>query len=146
VNILPGRDGLVHISKLGRGRRVERVEDVLNLGDELTVRVDDIDPQGKVSLTPVGDGEEGGPPQGDERQPAPVGALRESAREETSRPSASSEPGRDYASFEDSFETQAKERFGDLGPAEGGRGQGGGDGGRGGGPRRNRGRRGPGRR
>src|SRR5437762_11864164 len=57
VNILPGRDGLVHISKLGRGRRIERVEDVVDLGDEITVRVDDIDPQGKVSLTPVGDGD-----------------------------------------------------------------------------------------
>src|SRR6202022_1394715 len=53
VNILPGRDGLVHISKLGRGKRVERVEDVVNLGDELEVRVDDIDPQGKVSLSLV---------------------------------------------------------------------------------------------
>src|SRR5207245_2785688 len=49
VNILPGRDGLVHISKLGRGKRVERVEDVVDLGDEVSVRVDDIDPQGKVS-------------------------------------------------------------------------------------------------
>ena len=51
VNILPGRDGLLHISKLGRGKRVERVEDVLNLGDEVTVRVDDIDNQGKLSLS-----------------------------------------------------------------------------------------------
>src|SRR5437762_10298075 len=34
VNILPGRDGLVHISKLGQGRRIERVEDVVDLGDE----------------------------------------------------------------------------------------------------------------
>ncbi|HUJ67167.1 MAG TPA: polyribonucleotide nucleotidyltransferase, partial [Acidimicrobiales bacterium] len=55
VNILPGRDGLVHISKLGRGQRVDRVEDVLDLGDEIEVRVDDIDPQGKVSLSLVGD-------------------------------------------------------------------------------------------
>src|SRR5207244_12877385 len=39
VNILPGRDGLVHISKLGRGKRVERAEDVVNLGDDLEVRV-----------------------------------------------------------------------------------------------------------
>src|SRR5205823_4404312 len=61
VNILPGRDGLVHISKLGRGKRVERVEDVVDLGDELSVRVDDIDPQGKVSLSLVGDnGDSGG--------------------------------------------------------------------------------------
>ena len=43
VNILPGRDGLVHISKLGRGKRINRVEDVLDLGDEIEVRVDDID-------------------------------------------------------------------------------------------------------
>src|SRR5437762_10397135 len=55
VNILPGRDGLVHISKLGQGRRIERVEDVVDLGDEVTVRVDDVDPQGKVSLSLVGD-------------------------------------------------------------------------------------------
>ena len=52
VNILPGRDGLVHISKLGGGERIDRVEDVLDLGDEIEVRVDDVDPSGKVSLTP----------------------------------------------------------------------------------------------
>ena len=58
VNILPGRDGLVHISKLGNGQRVSKVEDVLNLGDEVTVRVDDIDDRGKVSLSLIGpDGE-----------------------------------------------------------------------------------------
>src|SRR5215212_8719706 len=53
VNILPGRDGLLHISKLGRGKRVERVEDVLNLGDAVEVRVDDVDPGGKVALSLV---------------------------------------------------------------------------------------------
>ncbi|MGA1363127.1 MAG: polyribonucleotide nucleotidyltransferase [Ilumatobacteraceae bacterium] len=56
VNILPGRDGLVHISKLGKGKRVNNVEDVLELGQEIEVRVDDIDDKGKVSLTPVGEG------------------------------------------------------------------------------------------
>ena len=55
VNILPGRDGLLHISKLGRGKRIDRVEDVLNLGDEVTVRVDDIDNSGKLSLSLAGD-------------------------------------------------------------------------------------------
>src|SRR5207302_1593666 len=60
VNILPGRDGLLHISKLGRGRRVERVEDVVSLGDEVTVHVDDIDPQGKVALSLMGEAGEGG--------------------------------------------------------------------------------------
>jgi len=58
VNIMPGRDGLIHISRMGDGQRVSRVEDVLNLGDEVTVRVDDIDDRGKVSLSMIGpDGE-----------------------------------------------------------------------------------------
>ncbi len=43
VNILPGTDGLVHISKLGGGKRVDRVEDEVSLGDTLTVVVDDIE-------------------------------------------------------------------------------------------------------
>ena len=55
VNILPGRDGLLHISKLGGGKRIDRVEDVVDLGDAVTVRVDDIDPNGKISLALVGD-------------------------------------------------------------------------------------------
>src|SRR5205085_3112417 len=63
VNILPGRHGLLHISKMGGGKRIERVEDVLDLGDELEVRVDDVDPGGKVSLSPInplgGDGSGG---------------------------------------------------------------------------------------
>ena len=53
VNILPGRDGLVHISKLGGGKRIAQVEDVLQLGQEIEVRVDEIDDKGKVSLTPT---------------------------------------------------------------------------------------------
>ena len=60
VNILPGRDGLLHISKLGRGKRIDRVEDVLSLGDELEVQVDDIDQNGKLSLSLVGDEPDGG--------------------------------------------------------------------------------------
>ena len=55
VNILPGRDGLLHISKLGGGKRIDRVEDVVDLGDEIEVVVDDVDPNGKVSLRPAGD-------------------------------------------------------------------------------------------
>ncbi|MCU1504473.1 MAG: pnp, partial [Ilumatobacteraceae bacterium] len=56
VNILPGRDGLVHISKMGGGKRIDKVEDVLSLGQEIDVVVEDIDPNGKVSLRPVGEG------------------------------------------------------------------------------------------
>jgi polyribonucleotide nucleotidyltransferase len=52
VNISPGRDGLVHISKLGEGR-IERVEDAVNAGDQIEVEVTDVDRMGKVSLTPV---------------------------------------------------------------------------------------------
>ena len=52
VNILPGRDGLLHISKIGGGKRIDRVEDVFSLGDEVEVKVDDVDPNGKVSLSP----------------------------------------------------------------------------------------------
>ena len=55
VNILPGRDGLLHISKMGQGKRVERVEDVFELGQPVEVKVDDIDPQGKVSLSLAGE-------------------------------------------------------------------------------------------
>jgi len=125
VNILPGRDGLLHISKLGRGKRVERVEDVVSLGSDITVRVDDIDPQGKVALSPVGDSDDGAP-EGDDGPPA-----RRSSGSDRSRPSADrsasassaadSAPeaeGREFVSFEAQFEAQAKEKFGDLGPAD----------------------------
>jgi polyribonucleotide nucleotidyltransferase len=54
VNLVPGRDGLVHISKLGRGKRLQSVEEAVKEGDRLTVLVEDIDPQGKISLRPVG--------------------------------------------------------------------------------------------
>ncbi|MEW6285959.1 MAG: polyribonucleotide nucleotidyltransferase [Chloroflexota bacterium] len=50
VEILPGVDGLVHISQLD-SERVNKVEDVVNLGDEITVMVTDIDPQGKIRLS-----------------------------------------------------------------------------------------------
>jgi polyribonucleotide nucleotidyltransferase len=50
VNILPGIDGLVHISQLA-DYRVGKVEDVANVGDELTAMVIDVDPQGKVRLS-----------------------------------------------------------------------------------------------
>jgi len=50
VELFPGKDGLVHISEL-ETHRVERVEDVVQLGDEINVMVTEIDPQGKVSLS-----------------------------------------------------------------------------------------------
>jgi len=50
INILPGRDGLLHISKIDSERRVERVEDYFNLGDKVKVVVREIDRMGKVNL------------------------------------------------------------------------------------------------
>ncbi len=50
VEVLPGKDGLVHISELA-DYRVERVEDVVSIGDEINVMVIDIDRQGKISLS-----------------------------------------------------------------------------------------------
>ncbi|HHY81064.1 MAG TPA: polyribonucleotide nucleotidyltransferase [Clostridiales bacterium] len=50
VEVLPGKEGLVHISKLSHSR-VDRVEDVVKVGDELTVKVTDIDSQGRINLS-----------------------------------------------------------------------------------------------
>lgn len=55
VSLLPGRDGLVHISKLGGGKRVEKVEDIVNVGDKIEVEILDIDNRGKISLGLSGD-------------------------------------------------------------------------------------------
>jgi len=55
VSLLPGKDGLVHISKLGSGKRIGKVEDVVNVGDKLQVEIVEIDQRGKISLVPVKD-------------------------------------------------------------------------------------------
>ena len=49
VEFLPGKDGMIHISKLANGR-VEKCEDVVKIGDELEVRVAEIDSQGRINL------------------------------------------------------------------------------------------------
>jgi polyribonucleotide nucleotidyltransferase len=53
VQILPGKEGLVHISQLA-GHRVNRVEDEVKVGDEVIVRVTEIDSQGRINLTRKG--------------------------------------------------------------------------------------------
>jgi polyribonucleotide nucleotidyltransferase len=56
VSLLPGKDGLLHISKLrslAGGKRVDNVEDVVKIGDKIQVQVAEIDPRGKLSLVPV---------------------------------------------------------------------------------------------
>ncbi|MGW1341494.1 polyribonucleotide nucleotidyltransferase [Kribbella sp. NPDC002412] len=62
ISLLPGKDGLLHISKLrplAGGKRVEAVEDVLSVGQKLQVEIAEIDDRGKLSLIPVIEGEEG---------------------------------------------------------------------------------------
>ena len=115
VNVLPGRDGLVHISKLGGGKRIDRVEDVVNLGDELDVVVEDIDPNGKVSLRPVGEGFEPAGGNGDDG--GGRDRDRDRDRDRGPREERSSAPSAKTISFEDEFEAELKEEFGDLGPA-----------------------------
>ncbi|GAA0230758.1 polyribonucleotide nucleotidyltransferase [Saccharothrix sp. NPDC042600] len=53
VSLLPGKDGLIHISKLGNGKRIGKVEDVVKVGDKLRVEIADIDQRGKISLVLV---------------------------------------------------------------------------------------------
>ncbi|WP_295827317.1 polyribonucleotide nucleotidyltransferase [uncultured Microbacterium sp.] len=60
VSLLPGKDGLLHVSevrKLAGGKRVENVEDVLSVGRKILVRITKIDDRGKLSLEPVLDEE-----------------------------------------------------------------------------------------
>ena len=115
VNILPGRDGLLHISKIGGSKRIDKVEDVLELGQEVQVVVEDVDPNGKISLKPVGDGPEvtgGDAAEASDDAPAEASGDRESV------------------SFESAFDSDLADEFGDLGP-EAPRRSGGGGGGRG---------------
>jgi polyribonucleotide nucleotidyltransferase len=61
VSLLPGKDGLLHISevrKLAGGKRVENVEDVLSVGQKVLVKITKIDDRGKLSLEPVLEGDE----------------------------------------------------------------------------------------
>jgi polyribonucleotide nucleotidyltransferase len=56
VSLLPGKDGLLHISKLrglAGGKRVENVEDVVSVGQKIQVEIGEIDDRGKLSLVPV---------------------------------------------------------------------------------------------
>jgi polyribonucleotide nucleotidyltransferase len=114
VNLLPGRDGLLHISKLSSlagGKRVGVVEDVLTLGQAIEVRVDDIDQQGKVSLSLAGvPPAESGPARA-ESGPTPAAPRRDEGE---------SNGDSSFASFEDAFEAELVAELGDLGPVSSG--------------------------
>jgi polyribonucleotide nucleotidyltransferase len=77
VEILPGTDGMVHISQLD-SERVEKVEDIVKMGDEITVMVTGIDPMGKIRLS---------------RQAVLEGWTVEEAQERDSRKSGGGRPG-----------------------------------------------------
>ena len=81
VNLLPGKDGLLHISRVAQGR-VEKVEDVLNVGDEVKVKVIEIDDRGKISLDRL------------EKPEAPAGAGRGEGEGRGERRERGDRPGR----------------------------------------------------
>jgi polyribonucleotide nucleotidyltransferase len=60
VEILPGKEGMIHISQLSEAR-VEKVEDVVKVGDAVTVRVREIDNRGRINLTLRGVSQEQAP-------------------------------------------------------------------------------------
>ncbi len=140
VNILPGRDGLLHISKIGGGKRIDKVEDVLELGQSVDVVVEDIDPNGKVSLRMAGDSRGSGDA-GPKRAERGGGSASDSGSDDAASASDSVS-----MSFEDDFESAVGEEFGELGPegaeiSDGGGNRGRGRGGRGGNRGGGRGRR-----
>ena len=69
VELLPGKDGLLHISRVAKGR-VDKVEDVLNVGDEVRVKVIEVDEKGKISLDRL------------DKPEAPAGAERKGEKRE----------------------------------------------------------------
>src|SRR5664280_1120647 len=127
VSIMPGRDGLLHISKmapLNGGKRIGQVEDVLELGQAIEVKVDDIDPQGKVSLSLVGDFPES-EDSGDARPPRRESSDRgdrgprdrdRAPRDRAPRDNASAARPAPTSAFEAAFEAELAGEIGDLGP------------------------------
>ena len=116
INILPGRDGLLHISKIGGGKRIDKVEDVLALGDTVKVVVQEIDDRDKVSLglfEAAGDGESTSRVEPEERDDNDRGRGRGRGRdrdrdhepETVGASQASDKPRRTVVSFEDEFES-----------------------------------------
>ncbi|HEY3879601.1 MAG TPA: polyribonucleotide nucleotidyltransferase [Trebonia sp.] len=78
VSLLPGKDGLLHVTqirKLHGGKRIENVDEVIHIGDKIQVEIREIDDRGKLSLVPVeviereaaGEDLGGGEPSGDDR-------------------------------------------------------------------------------
>jgi polyribonucleotide nucleotidyltransferase len=65
ISLMPGKDGLLHISKLrslAGGKRVDNVDDVVKIGQKVLVEISEIDQRGKLSLSPVEESEAGAEP------------------------------------------------------------------------------------
>ena len=80
VSLLPGKDGLLHISRVAQGR-VDKVEDVLNVGDEVKVKVLEVDDRGKISLDRI------------DKPEAPAGSGEGERRERSDRPRRARDTG-----------------------------------------------------
>ncbi len=126
VSILPGRDGLLHISKIGQGERINKVEDVLELGQEVKVVVEDIDPNGKISLKIAGDETDYSSQKSDrdsnkgDRNRG--GGRRDNKRDDRKEAQDSSEESSGGSSMKMSFDDDFLDEFGDLGPEQKDRG------------------------
>ena len=109
VNILPGRDGLLHVSKFHSSKRVNNTEAVVSVGDKVKVKVDSIE-NGKVSLSPVEDFEvpddavgDGNNKSNDRRSPRNKSNNRNNRGERKPKNGGKSS-NRKRVSFEDEFE------------------------------------------
>jgi len=122
VSLLPGRDGLLHISKVGDGKRVERVEDHLNVGDKVEVEIAEIDGRGKIYLDKVRP--EGAPAPSESDRPAGRDRGDRGPRDRGER--ADRGPGRDRGSSSDGEGGERRRRTRDRGD-RGPRSEGGGD-------------------
>ncbi len=109
VEILPGRDGLLHISDIEH-QRTNKVEDVLSLGDEVTVKVTEVEPTGKIRLSRKALLDRGGGGRGDRSGRDRSGKRRGGKR----RSGASPQDGSDGGQRPD-----AGDKGGDKGPASG---------------------------
>jgi len=108
INILPGRDGLLHVSKFHSSKRVNNTEAVVSVGDKIKVKVDSIE-NGKVSLSPVEDLEipeeaEGGESK-NSRDRKPSRSRNSNSNNRDKKPNnGGKSSNRKRVSFEDDFE------------------------------------------
>ena len=109
VNILPGRDGLLHVSKFHSSKRVNNTEAVVSVGDKVKVKVDSIE-NGKVSLSPVEDLEvpddavDDGNNKSNDRRPPRNKSNNRNNRGERKPKNGGKSSNRKRVSFEDEFE------------------------------------------